>query len=247
MEPRLAALLGLEAAPLGEREEFEAACRTLFERISERGTVGPRLRGAPVVRPGPPRLHRDDHRPFAGAAILVVTLSRPDLLERRPTWGAGLRSFSNLLLDPLAPDEVEMLLVGLAPGLPLRPSRRSWSAPKGSPSMRSRWSGCSWTRVSCESGRAATTSMASWVRWPSRERWPGCWVAARRVHGARADAHRARGGARPFVHRDALAAATGHSPEHLRPPSTHWSARRSSTSRRSALARSGVSTASSRG
>ena len=47
-----------------------------------------------------------------------MTLSRPDLLERRPTWGAGLRSFSNLPLDPLAPDEVEMLLVGLAPGLP---------------------------------------------------------------------------------------------------------------------------------
>jgi class 3 adenylate cyclase len=118
MEPRLAALLGLEAAPPGEREEFEAACRTLFDRISERGTV---VLVFEELQWADPALldfieaitDRSRARP-----ILVVTLSRPDLLERRPTWGAGLRSFSNLPLDPLAPDEVQMLLVGLAPGLP---------------------------------------------------------------------------------------------------------------------------------
>ena len=118
MEPRLAALLGLEAAPPGEREEFEAACRTLFERISERGTVvlvfeelqwaDPALldfiETSPIVRePGP-------------------SSSSP---SRAPTSSSGGRPgapacarFSNLPLDPLAPDEVEMLLVGLAPGLP---------------------------------------------------------------------------------------------------------------------------------
>jgi class 3 adenylate cyclase len=118
MEPRLAALLGLEAAPAGEREEFEAACRTFFERISERGTVVLVFEELQWADPALLDFIETITDRSRARPILVLTLSRPDLLERRPTWGAGLRSFSNLLLDPLAPDEVEMLLVGLAPGLP---------------------------------------------------------------------------------------------------------------------------------
>jgi class 3 adenylate cyclase len=118
MEPRLAALLGLEAAPPGEREEFEAACRTLFERISERGTVVLVFEELQWADPALLDFIETITDRSRARPILVVTLSRPDLLERRPTWGAGLRSFSSLPLDPLAPDEVEMLLVGLAPGLP---------------------------------------------------------------------------------------------------------------------------------
>ena len=118
MEPRLAALLGLEAAPPGEREEFEAACRSLFERISERGTVVLVFEELQWADPALLDFIETITDRSRARPILVVTLSRPELLERRPTWGAGLRSFSNLPLDPLAPDEVEMLLVGLAPGLP---------------------------------------------------------------------------------------------------------------------------------
>jgi len=118
MEPRLAALLGLEAAPAGEREEFEAACRTFFERVSERGTVVLVFEELQWADPALLDFIETITDRSRARPILVVTLSRPDLLERRPTWGAGLRSFSNLPLDPLAPDEVEMLLVGLAPGLP---------------------------------------------------------------------------------------------------------------------------------
>ncbi|HSW42293.1 MAG TPA: AAA family ATPase [Patescibacteria group bacterium] len=118
MEPRLAALLGLEAAPTGEREEFEAACRTLFERISERGTVVLVFEELQWADPALLDFIESITDRSRARPILVVTLSRPDLLERRPTWGAGLRSFSNLPMDPLSPDEVEMLLVGLAPGLP---------------------------------------------------------------------------------------------------------------------------------
>ncbi len=118
MEPRLAALLGLEAAPPGEREEFEAACRTLFERISERGTVVLVFEELQWADPALLDFIETVTDRSRARPILVVTLARPDLLERRPTWGAGLRSFSNLPLDPLAPDEVQMLLVGLAPGLP---------------------------------------------------------------------------------------------------------------------------------
>ena len=34
--------------------------------------------------------------------LFVVTLARPELLERRPTWGAGQRSFTSLYLEPLS-------------------------------------------------------------------------------------------------------------------------------------------------
>ncbi len=118
MEPRLAALLGLEAAPPGEREEFEAACRAFFERISERGTVVLVFEELQWADPGLLDFIESVTDRSRARPILVITLSRPDLLERRPTWGAGLRSFSNLPLDPLAPGEVTFLLVGLAPGLP---------------------------------------------------------------------------------------------------------------------------------
>ena len=50
--------------------------------------------------------------------ILIITLARPELLDRRPGWGAGKRSF--LALDLQALDEASMreLLAGLVPGLP---------------------------------------------------------------------------------------------------------------------------------
>ena len=55
-----------------------------------------------------------------GVPITVVTLARPELLDRRPDWGAGKRSFTSIYLEPLPPDEMERLLAGLVPGLPAK-------------------------------------------------------------------------------------------------------------------------------
>ncbi len=35
------------------------------------------------------------------APLLIVTQARPELLEKRPTWGGGIRAFTSLLLEPL--------------------------------------------------------------------------------------------------------------------------------------------------
>src|SRR4029079_15266197 len=35
-----------------------------------------------------------------------------------PTWGAGLRNFTSLYLEPLAPAVMQDLLLGFVPGLP---------------------------------------------------------------------------------------------------------------------------------
>ncbi|MGH7922627.1 MAG: ATP-binding protein, partial [Candidatus Dormibacteraceae bacterium] len=50
--------------------------------------------------------------------IFVLAMARPDLLERRPTWGAGRRNFTALTLEPLAEPAMGALLKGLVPGLP---------------------------------------------------------------------------------------------------------------------------------
>src|SRR4029079_9456980 len=50
--------------------------------------------------------------------LLVITLARPELLEKRPTWGAGHRNFTSIYLEPLSEQAMQELLLGLVPGLP---------------------------------------------------------------------------------------------------------------------------------
>jgi class 3 adenylate cyclase/predicted ATPase len=118
IEPRLAHLLGLEEHAQWERENLFSAWRLFYERLAEE---------MPTV------LVFEDME-WADAALLdfieylvdwsrnhplfVIVLARPELTERRPTWGAGKRNSSSLYLEPLATDEMNTLLSGLVPGLP---------------------------------------------------------------------------------------------------------------------------------
>jgi len=120
LEPRLLQLLGLESAE-GERPDREslfAAWRVFFERIAERGVVVLVFEDLQWADGG--LLDFIDHlmewsrdRP-----LYLITMARPELLDRRPDWGAGRRSFTSLLLEPLREAEMRELLAGLVPGLP---------------------------------------------------------------------------------------------------------------------------------
>ena len=50
--------------------------------------------------------------------LYVITLARPELQEKRPSWGAGQRNFTSLYLEPLSGQAMRDLLEGLVPGLP---------------------------------------------------------------------------------------------------------------------------------
>ena len=116
IEPALLALLGVGSG-LGSEQLF-GAWRTFFERLAAT---------APVVM-----VFEDHHNADTGlldfvdqllewsrnTAIFVVTLARPELLERRPDWGAAKRNFNSLYLEPLSGAAMHQLLVGLVPGLP---------------------------------------------------------------------------------------------------------------------------------
>jgi len=117
-EPALLALLGFESG-VGSEQLF-GAWRTFFERLAA---------SAPVVM-----VFEDFH--FADSGLLdfvdhllewsrnvpiyVVTLARPELLEKRPDWGAAKRNFTSLYLEPLTESAMRELLAGLVPGLPER-------------------------------------------------------------------------------------------------------------------------------
>jgi tetratricopeptide (TPR) repeat protein len=50
---------------------------------------------------------------WAQGPMLVLTLARPELLERRPGWGGGKRNYSAIFLEPLRAAETEELLEDL--------------------------------------------------------------------------------------------------------------------------------------
>jgi class 3 adenylate cyclase len=118
VERGLAQLLGVGDAEDGDRQELFAAWRLFFERLADSN---------PTV------LVFEDLQ-WADASLLdfiehllewsrsyplyVITLARPDLLEKRATWGAGQRSFTSIYLEPLSEEAMEKLLAGLVPGMP---------------------------------------------------------------------------------------------------------------------------------
>jgi class 3 adenylate cyclase/tetratricopeptide (TPR) repeat protein len=115
IEPALLSLLGVESG-MGSQQLF-GAWRTFFERLAT---------SAPVVMVFEDLHHADtglldyiDHllEWSRNAPILIVTLARPELIERRPDWGAGMRSFTSIHLEPLSTASMRELLAGLVPGL----------------------------------------------------------------------------------------------------------------------------------
>ena len=133
VEPRLAQLLGLGEHESRDRQDLFAAWRLFFERLADQ---------YPTV------LAFEDMQ-WADASLLdfveyllewsrdhplyVITLARPELMERRPTWGAGHRNFTSIYLEPLSASAMEDLLRGLVPGLPAALTEQIMARAEGVP------------------------------------------------------------------------------------------------------------------
>src|SRR5438105_4208121 len=118
IEPALLALLGLEPSPPGGRDALFSAWRMFFERVAERGTTVLVFEDLQWADTG--LLDFVDHllEWSKNAPLLLITLARPELFDRRRDWGAGKRNFTSLALEPLSETEMRELLAGLVPGLP---------------------------------------------------------------------------------------------------------------------------------
>ncbi len=117
IEPCMLTLLGLSGGET-DTEQLFGAWRTFFEHLAA---------DVPVVL-----AFEDLHWADSGMLdfidyllewsrtqpIFILTLARPELLEKRPTWGAGKRQFTSVYLEPLPEPAIRELLLGLVPGLP---------------------------------------------------------------------------------------------------------------------------------
>jgi class 3 adenylate cyclase/tetratricopeptide (TPR) repeat protein len=118
VEPRLAHLLGLEERQAAEREELFGAWRLFFERLSDADPVAMVFEDLQWADPSLLDFVEYLLEWSRDHPLYVITLSRPELSEKRPTWGAGRRAFSALYLEPLSEEAMQQLLGGLVPGLP---------------------------------------------------------------------------------------------------------------------------------
>jgi class 3 adenylate cyclase/tetratricopeptide (TPR) repeat protein len=118
MEPRLLALFEPGGPVESQREELFAAWRRFFEAAAVPAPIILVFEDLQWADPG--LLDFIDYLAQWSRQhpILVVTLARPELLDSRPTWGAGLPHFTAIHLDRLADDAIDALLASLAPGLP---------------------------------------------------------------------------------------------------------------------------------
>jgi class 3 adenylate cyclase/tetratricopeptide (TPR) repeat protein len=122
IEPAMVSLLGLEGGA-SDTDQLFGAWRSFFEILA---------RDVPVVL-----VFEDLHWADSGMLdfidyllewsrsqpIFILTLARPELLEKRSTWGAGKRQFTSVYLEPLPEPAIRELLTGLVPGLPDQAAR----------------------------------------------------------------------------------------------------------------------------
>ncbi|HET7726670.1 MAG TPA: adenylate/guanylate cyclase domain-containing protein [Candidatus Limnocylindrales bacterium] len=117
IEPCLLALLGLGEPPPGGRDRLFAGWRLFFERLAAEDPVVLLFEDIQWADDGQLDFIEYVMEWSQSYPIYVLTLARPELLDRRPTWGAA-RNATSLPLGPLDDAAMRLLLGGLVPGLP---------------------------------------------------------------------------------------------------------------------------------
>jgi class 3 adenylate cyclase/tetratricopeptide (TPR) repeat protein len=118
LKPLLAQLIGLKEGGETQREQLFAAWRTFFERLAEQGTVVLIFEDLHWADPGLIDFVEHLMSWARTSPLMVVTLARPELMEKRPTWGAGQRNLVSIHLEPLQEDDMTLLLKSVAGDLP---------------------------------------------------------------------------------------------------------------------------------
>ncbi len=116
VEPALLTLLGFESGV--PSDQLFGAWRIFFERIAESGTVALVFEDLHHADSGLLDFIEHMLEWSKGVPIYIVTLARPELLDKRADWGAAKRNFASIYLEPLSEADMRDLLAGLVPGLP---------------------------------------------------------------------------------------------------------------------------------
>ncbi len=127
VQPRLAQLLGLEQRAAGEAADLFSGWRLFFERMAQAQPVILAFEDLQWADSG--LLDFIDYllEWSADYPIFILALGRPELEERRPSWGTAIR------LTPLTDEAMNRLLEGLVPGLPADMTARILDRAEGVP------------------------------------------------------------------------------------------------------------------
>lgn len=119
VRPHLAHLIGLvQNAETGGGDEHFAAWRTFFERVGERGPVVLVFEDLHWADPGLIDFIEYLLAWSRNSPIFILALARPDMMDKRPDWGTGVRNFCSIHMEPLAEDDMTVLLKSVADDLP---------------------------------------------------------------------------------------------------------------------------------
>ncbi|MDX1468925.1 MAG: adenylate/guanylate cyclase domain-containing protein [Acidimicrobiia bacterium] len=116
VRPRLHAVLGVGSAPSGARSELDSAVRIFFQGVAKKAPVVMVFEDLQWADAGVIEFAEDLTEWSRDYPILVITLARTELLERRPEWGSKGRTVT-VRLGPMASEEMRSLVVGTMPDL----------------------------------------------------------------------------------------------------------------------------------
>ena len=121
---RIAGVLGAGGGSAGTEETFWAV-RRFFEGLARKRPVVVLFDDLHWAEPTFLDLIEHVADVPRNVPLLLVCLARPELLDRRPTWGQDRANASSLLLEPLSEKESELLVGQLVEEKPLTAENRS--------------------------------------------------------------------------------------------------------------------------
>ncbi len=132
--PKLELLLGLPGPALPiPRDELFAGWRLFLEGLARTGPVVLMIDNLQWANDGLLDFFEYLLDWSTQLPILAITLSRPELLQRRGSWGSGQRYATTIHLDSLTPDEIGEILDQLVPVMPAAAHRQIVERSEGIP------------------------------------------------------------------------------------------------------------------
>jgi class 3 adenylate cyclase len=129
----LAATVGAGEAEVIDQSALLAAWRTFFEIAAHRSPLVLVFEDLHWSSDSLLDLFEFVMQPRGELPLLMIALTRPELLDRRPAWGGGRRNYVSIALEPLSDSDtatlVEQLLGGRSPDLVERVVRHAEGNP----------------------------------------------------------------------------------------------------------------------